>query len=84
MQNLKEELLRRQSTTARLLSTLKKYGEINTRELQRNFGTGCSSRLHELRVEGHEIQAVYVRPGFYRYVYKGRNTDDKTSLLTVE
>lgn len=73
--DLKQELKRRQSTTARMLAAFKKHGELNTAVLQRHFGTGCSSRLYELRKEGHSIVAIYEKPGFYRYVYLGEKKD---------
>lgn len=69
--DLREELKRRKTTTARLLDYLKKYGEIETAQLMDHFGTGCSSRLHELREEGHIIVTSYIKPGNYRYVYLG-------------
>lgn len=69
--NLKSELTRRKGQTARLLQMFKKYGELTTADLQR-IGTGCSSRVSELRKEGHKIVAIYEKPGLFRYVYKGR------------
>jgi len=71
---VRQEINRRKSQTARMLEAFQKYGELTTRDLQR-IGTGCSSRLHTLRSEGHKIVAVYVKPGFYRYVYLGQVTD---------
>lgn len=73
---LKLEFDRRKSKTARLLELFKAKGEITTRDLY-TFGTGCSSRLKELRREGHKIVAIYERPGFYRYVYMGQVDDTK-------
>lgn len=67
----RKELERRKSQTARLLSEFKRRGTLTTEDLQR-IGTGCSSRVHELRKEGHEIVAIYEKPGMFRYVYKGQ------------
>lgn len=64
------EIARRKSKTQRLLELFKAKGEITTRDLY-TFGTGCSSRLKELRKEGHVIVSNYERPGFYRYTYLG-------------
>lgn len=66
-----KELKRRQSQTARLLFAFKNYGELTTADLQ-HIGTGCSSRIHELRKEGHIITALYEKPGLFRYIYKGQ------------
>ena len=70
----KKELKRRQSQTARILHLFKEHGELNTADLQR-VGTGCSSRVNELRREGHAIVAIYEKPGMWRYVYLGRKDD---------
>lgn len=72
--DLKQELKRRQSQTAKILAILKEKGEINTAQLQR-IGTGCSSRIHELRREGHIIAPSYEKPGMWRYVYLGLKDD---------
>lgn len=72
--DMKLEMDRRKSTTARMLEAFKLKGELTTNDLLR-FGNGCSSRLHTLRKEGHIITAIYVKPGQYRYVYKGHRDD---------
>lgn len=72
--NVKQELDRRRSITARMLEAFKQKRVLTTKELN-HFGNGCSSRLHELRKEGHDILAVYERPGHYRYVYRGQKTE---------
>lgn len=72
---VRNEINRRKSQTARLLESFQKHGELTTRDLQR-LGTGCSSRLRELRVEGHKILAIREREGFYRYVYLGCVEED--------
>jgi len=71
MNQLKLEIDRRKSTTARMLEAFKYVGVLTTADLQHHFGTGCSSRLKELRKEGHQIVTSYVKPGFYTYTYKG-------------
>ena len=81
--DLKEELLRRKNNTARLLLAFKRKGELTTSDLL-NFGSGMSSRLHELRKEGHKIITIYIGPGNYRYVYHGHPDDpDSKTLLTI-
>jgi hypothetical protein len=72
--DMNKEYRRRQSQTHRLLRAFKEKGELTTADLQR-IGTGCSSRLHELRAEGHVIVPVYEKPGMWRYVYKGQKHD---------
>lgn len=69
--NLKEEMKRRASTRQTLLQTFKQKGELTTKEIMNGYGTGVSSRIHELRKEGHVIVAQYEKPGLYRYVYLG-------------
>jgi len=71
VQDLRTEMKRRMSTRASMLRMFQKQGEITTQELIRNFGTGCSSRLHELRKEGHKIVTTFEKPGLYRYTYLG-------------
>ena len=69
---LKEEIKRRQSQTHRLLEAFKEHGSLNTAQINALTGTGCSSRIHELRKEGHIIVSDYVKPGLYNYTYKGQ------------
>lgn len=70
--DLHEELKRRTSKRQTLLGYLKKNGSITTDELWRFGGTGASSRLHELK-EDYEISgAIYMNPGCYKYVYRGK------------
>jgi len=75
VQDLREEMNRRQSTRARMLRAFKENHELTTRDLNK-FGTGCSSRLFELRKEGHVIVSTYQSPGNYRYTYLGNKTED--------
>lgn len=72
--DVRAEINRRKGQTARLLEQFKKHGELTTADLQK-IGTGCSSRIHELRKEGHSILAYYESPGMYRYIYKGKRDD---------
>jgi hypothetical protein len=57
-----------------MLEAFREKGELTTADLQR-IGTGCSSRLHTLREDGHKILAIYEKPGLYRYVYLGQDDD---------
>lgn len=70
--DVRAEFERRKSQTQRLLEAFKEKGELTTRDLMR-IGTGCSSRVYELRKEGHQILALYEKPGMYRYIYKGQS-----------
>lgn len=69
--DLRTEMMRRKSQRQKMLEEFKKNGELYTADLMR-IGTGCSSRLKELRNDGHIIVAVYERPGVWRYVYRGK------------
>lgn len=73
-QDLREEMKRRSSTRLRMLQAFKKYGELTTKDINR-FGTGCSSRLNELRKD-YRIVAQYERPGEWRYIFLGEREDD--------
>jgi hypothetical protein len=64
---------RRKNRRLTLLESFKKHGELTTHDL-RFFGTGVSSRIHELREDGHVIVPTYERPGLYRYIYKGKRS----------
>ena len=74
VENLREEMKRRASRKMTLLQMFKINGELNTHDLQQ-FGTGVSSRIFELRKEGHVIVQRYEKPGLYRYVYLGSKSD---------
>lgn len=73
--DVRAEMARRKSQEQRMLEQFKEKGELTTRDLQR-IGTGCSSRLHTLRKEGHVITAIYDKPGLYRYVYLGQRDEE--------
>lgn len=75
--DLRKEMQRRKTKQISLLGYLKEHGSITTRELWQFGGTGASSRLHELR-ESHKISpAIYIKPGLYKYVYKGQKRQRK-------
>lgn len=67
---LKRDYDKQISDTGRLLREFKKRHQLTTRDLAK-YGTGCSSRIHELRKEGHVIVTSYVDLGLYRYTYIG-------------
>lgn len=82
--DVKQELNRRASIRKSMLRMFQEQGELSTWEMNKYFGTGCSSRLHELREEGHVIVATYERPGHYRYTYLGNKSDDGTKVGSVD
>ena len=69
VQDLQAEMKRRFTLRTTMLRAFKQNGQLTTRDIQR-FGTGCSSRLYELR-KHHKIVCTYERPGEYIYTYKG-------------
>lgn len=71
VQDLRAEMKRRNTTKETMLRAFRNEGELTTLDLIRRFGTGCSSRLHELREAGHAIVTTYESPGSYRYTYIG-------------
>lgn len=75
VENLREEMKRRAGRRQSMLRAFQQQGTLTTKELNR-FGTGCSSRLHELRKEGHVIVPQYERPGEYSYTYLGSKKED--------
>jgi len=70
LNRIRSEKEQQKSRRQTMLRAFKKNGELTTRDLNK-FGTGCSSRLKELRKEGHKIVTTYIAPGQYRYVYLG-------------
>jgi hypothetical protein len=74
MTNLQLEFDRRKGQTTRMLEAFKAKGELTTADLMA-IGTGCSSRLKELRREGHRVVAQYEKPGMWRYIYLGHEDD---------
>lgn len=76
VQDLRAEMKRRNTTKESMLRAFKKEGELTTKDLIRRFGTGCSSRLHELRELGHSIVTTRESPSLYRYTYLGEKEDE--------
>jgi hypothetical protein len=70
------EKQRRQGQTSKMLDEFKKRTELTTADLMK-IGTGCSSRLKELRREGHVIVAQYEKPGMWRYTYVGQKDTEQ-------
>jgi hypothetical protein len=82
--DLKVEFLRRKTNRQRMLIAFKREGELTTKDLLR-FGPGLSSRLKELRNDGHRIVCRYERPGLYTYVYLGnKNDEDQTNVSVID
>lgn len=73
--NLREEMKRRANRRASMLKTFQLKGTLTTKDLLR-FGPGLSSRLHELRKEGHVIVTQYEKPGEYSYTYVGQKDEE--------
>lgn len=71
--DMNTEMKRRKSRRLSLLEMFEKHGALDTRDLQK-FGTGVSSRIKELRKEGHIILQEYVRPGLHTYTYLGKKS----------
>lgn len=76
VENLREEMKRRNNNRQSMLRMFQKRGELTTKELIQHFGTGCSSRLFELRKNGHKIVTTMERPGLYRYTYLGETNEE--------
>lgn len=72
--NLREEMRRRANRRASMLKTFQLKGTLTTKDLLR-FGPGLSSRLYELRKDGHVIITQYEKPGEYSYTYLGSKTE---------
>jgi hypothetical protein len=71
--NVRLEINRRKSQTQRILDLLKSrpngyYTNVDLNLIAFNY----TMRVSELRKEGHKIEAVYEKPGVYRYFYKGK------------
>lgn len=68
--NLRIEMTRRKSNRLTMLEEFKQLGTLTTKDLMR-YGPGMSSRLKELKKDGHIIVAAYIKPGLWEYTYKG-------------
>jgi hypothetical protein len=75
VQDMRAEFKRRYTLRNTMLRSFEANGQLTTRDLNR-FGTGCSSRLNELRREGHKIVAQYEKPGEYTYTYIGKTDEE--------
>jgi hypothetical protein len=73
--DMKVEMQRRATRRISMLQAFKKYGELNTGQMLM-YGPGFSSRLKELKRDGHKIVAQYEKPGRWRYVYLGQTDED--------
>lgn len=82
-EDLKAEMTRRKSRRLSMLQLFQKEGELTTKDLLQ-FGPGLSSRLKELRNDGHKIVSVYEKPGHWRYVYLGHEDGQGASVRSVE
>lgn len=69
-QDVRAEINRRKSQTARILDLLQKGGDITNIDLQR-IAFNYTMRVSELRKEGHVIISVYQKPGVWDYTYLG-------------
>jgi hypothetical protein len=71
--DLRQEIPRRKSQTAQILELLKHepHGNLTNIDLQK-IAFNYTMRVSELRKEGHEIEAEYVKPGVFRYFYQGQ------------
>jgi len=72
-QDVRKEITRRQSQAQRILKLLKQqpHGSLTNIDLQR-IAFNYTMRVSELRKDGHDILAVYEKPGVFRYFYKGQ------------
>lgn len=72
--DIKLEVMRAKSQRQKVLLLLKRLpaGTVTNIDLSR-IGLNYTMRVSELRKDGHQIQAVYEKPGVYRYFYKGQD-----------
>ena len=74
-----EEMSESLTQTARILKLLKSEGQATNRQLNRIcFRYGA--RIHELRIEGHDILTVREKDGLFRFVYRGHRDDAKDAV----
>lgn len=72
--NVRHEIHRRRSQTARILELLKSGQYVTNVDLAK-IALNYTMRVSDLRKDGHKILANYVRPGVFSYTYKGRSDD---------
>ena len=68
---VKNEYDRYKSQTAKILHVLKNEENVTTVRLER-IAFNYTARISGLRKEGHVILASYLKPGVWRYTYKGQ------------
>lgn len=73
--NMRIEMQRRRSQSARILDLLKSGDEVTTLNLAR-IAFDYTARVSELRKEGHVILAEYEKPGVFRYSYLGQKDEE--------
>lgn len=76
--NVPNEIERRYSQRMRILLLLKRERQVTTQDLQR-IAFNYTMRISELRKDGHKILAEYIRPGVYRYTYKGKSVEKEAA-----
>ena len=57
-----------------MLRAFETKGSLTTAEIN-GFGTGCSSRINELRRAGYVIKTRYEKPGQFTYIFMGRKDE---------
>ena len=75
MQNVKQEIERRKSQAQRMLELLQREVQVYTQDLEK-IAFNYTMRVSELRKEGYIIIADYVKPGVFRYTFKGLKGDE--------
>jgi hypothetical protein len=69
--DVRAEYTRRISQRQKILHLLRTKRDITNIDLQR-IAFNYTMRISELRKDGHKIQAVYEKPGVFKYYYKGQ------------
>lgn len=77
--SLREELRRRKSQNAKVLLLLRNSSYVTTADL-RKVAAKYTSRVSDLRKDGHDIQCEYLRPGMYRY-WVVEDADEEGSFM---
>lgn len=74
-QDVRQEINRRKSQTARILDLLISGIDVTNIDLQK-IAFNYTMRVSELRKEGHVILATYEKPGVFSYTYLGQKDED--------
>jgi len=82
VQDLRAEMKRRYTLRTSMLRAFQTNDYLTTKDLNR-FGTGCSSRLKELRRAGYKIVAQYEKPGEFSYTFLGKIDEEWKSQLMI-